>query len=312
MKRFLYIFIFCCPLFILGQNVVDIAAKIDTNKISIGEQVQFDLSVRYPADVLLEWPSIDGKLGELEIVKQSDIDSQKGEADVLEKQSFKLTAFDSGYYAIPGLLFRYKETGSVGFTEIRSEAQLIRVETVAIDTTVQAIKGIKPAMDVPFLWSEAIPYALWALGGLLAMALLFYLWRRQKPGQIKEEVIVKKAPADETALRKLKELDSKKLWQAGKVKAYYSELTEILREYIEDHFGVQALEMTTDEIIVATKELELAPALREKFYSLLRMSDLVKFAKASPDVEDHQRSAKQAEDFVQHTKNSREKEEAEE
>jgi len=274
---------------------VQVYAELDTLAMTIGDQVNLNLRVERSAAAEVEWPVLDGKIGELEIIKQTEIDTVKSEIGFIETKQVKLTAFDSGYYAIPGLVFKYQVDEAGYRRQIRSKASLLRVETIPIDTTTTelAIEPIKENMNVPFHWKEAIPYVLGGLGILATLKKIIEEGPPPPPAR----------PAHEVALEKLQTLAQEKVWQQGEIKTYYTELTEILREYVENRFKVPALELTTDEIVKGMKDLPIERALKEKFFSLLRMADLVKFAKASPDVDDHNRALKSGEAFVQHTKN---------
>ncbi|MEL6140324.1 MAG: hypothetical protein AAFU67_01760, partial [Bacteroidota bacterium] len=104
----------------------------------------------------------------------------------------------------------------------------------------------------------------------------------------------------ELALERLNELEGKKLWQAGEVKMYYSELSYILRAYLEDHFKIPALESTTRQIDRALQERkQLNDTQRAELSELLQLSDLVKFAKAEPADDLHQRDLERVRNFVE-------------
>jgi len=302
MRKLAYIFIlFSFNLF--AQDQVQVSAELDTLSITIGDQVNFNVKVQRSEGASVEWPVLDGKLGELEIVKSSERSTLEGDLGFVETQQFKLTAFDSGYYAVPGLLFKYRLDDASNEKQVRTKAALLRVETIPIDTTELSIQPIKGRMDVPFHWKEAIPYVLGGLGVLLSIALILFLISRRKKIQVEGPPPPPARPAHEVALEKLKSLDRQQVWQKGEIKAYYTDLTEILREYVENRFDVPALELTTDEIVAGMKDVPMEQALKEKFFALLRMADLVKFAKASPDADSHNRALKSGEAFVQHTKN---------
>ena len=111
-----------------------------------------------------------------------------------------------------------------------------------------------------------------------------------------------KEPAHIVAIRELEKLSNQKLWQNGKVKEYYSRLTEILREYLDGRYGVGAMEMTSDEIVAAMKAAEVEPKYITKLGELLSESDLVKFAKYIPSEECHEESYNTVYYFVEESK----------
>lgn len=286
-----------------AQAPVTIHAELDTLTVNIGDQVNFNLRVERDESTTIEWPEIEEKIGELEIIGKGERQTTQTDVGFVESQAFKLMAFDSGYYAIPGLLFKYQQDDAGYRRQIRSKALLLRVETIPIDTTEVAIQPIKDLMDMPFHWKEAVPYVLGALGVLFALGLLLFVLKRRKQSVTAAKVPKVVRPAHEVALERLKKLEQQKVWQQGEIKTYYTELTEILREYVENRFQVPALELTTDEIVKGMKDLPVESALKEKFFALLRVADLVKFAKASPGPDEHNRALKSGEAFVQHTKN---------
>jgi bifunctional N-acetylglucosamine-1-phosphate-uridyltransferase/glucosamine-1-phosphate-acetyltransferase GlmU-like protein len=111
-----------------------------------------------------------------------------------------------------------------------------------------------------------------------------------------------KIPPYVTALEALETLRLKKLWQADKVKEYYSELTDIVRQYIEAQFGVQAVEMTTDDILYGLKNIGINAQAMGKLTNTLQTADLVKFAKATPHALENDTALSYSVDFVSETK----------
>jgi DNA-binding transcriptional regulator GbsR (MarR family) len=104
-----------------------------------------------------------------------------------------------------------------------------------------------------------------------------------------------------TALKELEKLKVKKLWQNGQVKQYYSELTDILRTYIDGRYDINAMEMISSDILKELEGKELPEQLRKELEQTLGIADLVKFAKMEPLPDDHDRCFKQAVNFVQET-----------
>jgi hypothetical protein len=173
---------------------------------------------------------------------------------------------------------------------------------LAVDTTL-AIKPIKGPVKIPFSILEYLP---WIIAGMLFLAiagfLLYYLIRRRKGEPIFLLRPSVKYQPHEWALMELEKLRIKKLWQAGKMKEYHTELTDILRKYIEDRFRLMAMESTTGEIL---EDLEEKTGIRKECRTtlgkILSMADLVKFAKYLPLQEDHEQSMENAVDFINKT-----------
>lgn len=283
-------------------------AKIDTAKILIGEQIKLKIDVRYPTELknnpqhTIIWPTYTDTITEkIEIVEQSQIDTSisTDQKTILLSKTYVITSFDTGYVVIPPFIF-YNSLDTT--RPFETQPLLIEVQTVAVDTT-QEIKDIKEPIDVPFTFKELLPYFI---GGLIAIIIillivLYIIKRKNKKPQIIEELKIIE-PAHIIALRRLDELNQKKLWQQGKSKEYHSELSEIIRWYIEERFNISALEQTTEEILLSIRSLALPIELREKLQQLLTLSDLVKFAKAQPLAQEHELSMQNAINFIEQTK----------
>ena len=286
-------------------------AKIDSSSIQIGQQVKLQLSIQYKVDngkqIKIQWPAITDTLRkEIEIVSQSKIDTIIPDSSNLlqfvQTKTLLITSFDSGYWAIPP--FKFIVTGDTN--GVYTEPLLLQVNTITVDTT-QAIKDIKGIYSEKYTWIDWVKdHVYWIYGGLAAILLIIiiiYLIRKQlnkpKPIVVKEEL---KIPAHVIAFEKLEKLKSENLWQEGKLKQYHSALSDILREYIENRFRIQALEQTTDEILYGFRNVAIDEESRGKLKQVLILSDLVKFAKEQPLPNENELSIMNSYDFVFGTK----------
>ncbi|NND33054.1 MAG: hypothetical protein HKN76_10720 [Saprospiraceae bacterium] len=210
-------------------------------------------------------------------------------------QQITVAAFDTGYILLPPLVLPY-DTGS-GRDTTYSNDLAIEVAGILVDST--GLAPIKPIIREPFSLRDLVPYLI-ALGiGLAIIGLVFLRKKRVVP----EEVIVEiPLPAHEVALADLEKLRHQKLWQQGKIKAYQSELTHIIRAYIEARFAVPALESTTSEILDFSEVKVLGDDLNASLSEILNMADLIKFAKAEPEISIHDDFMKKAELFILSTK----------
>jgi hypothetical protein len=137
---------------------------------------------------------------------------------------------------------------------------------------------------------------------LVILAIYFFLIKKKKKEPVIKMRLKPTIPADEAALEALETLRLKKLWQSGRVKEYYSEMTDIVREYIELRFSIRALEMTTDEISSSIRQVAVNGQAREKLVSTLTLADLVKFAKEQPMPMENDLCLNQCIDFVRETR----------
>jgi len=297
---FLCAFTLFIPAFSISQSF-NATSTLDTNEILIGDQVLLKLFAEYPTNETLNWPMIGDTLtGQIEVVEKTSIDTvyTADQQKTILSQTLTLTSFDSGYFVIPPFRFSVIGDDTIMF---ETEPLLLTVHTIEIDTS-KAIKDIKSPLDLPLTFEEYLPYILIGVAIFaIVFLILYYLTKRLK--RKPEEVIIKKPkiPPHRTAIEKLQVLEERKLWQQGKMKPYHSELTEIVRIYIEKRFKIIAMELTTDEIIANFNHVDINKETRSKLKQILSLADMVKFAKVKPIASEHELSLSNAYDFVRET-----------
>ena len=140
---------------------------------------------------------------------------------------------------------------------------------------------------------------------LLGLGILWLLINRLNRSKERTEVVQDIEiirPAHDIALERLQGLKENQLWQQGEIKEYQSQLTYTIREYLENRYGIQALESTTDEITNSLRDLDFDAEDELSLKEILQVADLVKFAKATPEASIHERFLNKAFDFVRKTK----------
>ena len=170
-----------------------------------------------------------------------------------------------------------------------------------VDTTAE-IKDIKAPAQTPFKMSELKPYWPYAAGGLLLLILILVLVRvfRKRPANVQVE---EQVPAHVKALASLDKIKEEKIWQKGEVKEYYIQLSDTIRLYIEERYGIPAPESITSEILNEFKRYSYDDELlSDLLESLLQLSDLVKFAKENPDPEENESHLNNAYIFIEKTR----------
>lgn len=270
--------------------------KADTTKIRIGEQIKYEISVNSTQNVVFSKFKTDS-LQKIEVVKEFSVETLK---DKLVKK-YLLTSFDSGAYYIP------RQDININGTHYFTDSLLINVGTVAVDTTKQGLFPIKPIYKAPpKTWHEYLYLLWWILGALLLVGLIWWLaFRSKKVLQWKPKVIL--TPYDE-ALNQLKSLDDKNLIQNQKIKEYYTELTDIVRVYMEKDLKISAMELTSDELITLFKKtnkykkLGISRNQLENLQIFLQNADLVKFAKAVPENHEIKEDRNHAEELLKEIK----------
>jgi hypothetical protein len=171
-----------------------------------------------------------------------------------------------------------------------------------VDTT-KAIRDIRGPMQAPVTFAELVPLLISiALLALIILGIWYYLWRKKQNKPLFPVVTRPVGPPWQVALEDLENLEKKKLWQQGKIKDYYTELTDILRSYLKFQHSIDALEMTSYEILQAFDQSGLPPTHRGILNNILQRADFAKFAKATPSRQENEISLQEAIQFIENTK----------
>lgn len=261
-----------------------VKTTIDTTQIRIGEQVSYRIEVRADSSDIVVFP--EGQtFRPMEIISISEIDSTRNQAIYDLVRTYGLTQFDSGSYTIPRQKIR------IGNTDYFTDSLRIEVRDVVVDTLTQGLYDIKPliAVDKPSnTWQTQTWLIVLALIALLAFVLYWFIWRK-KPLTEAEEIALL-APYDRAQVA-LKKLDESPYLMHSELKDYYSELSFIIRRYLDEEVYDRALESTTDELIFRLSilkdggQIKLSNENINSIKNILKRADLVKFAKSTPDVE---------------------------
>lgn len=296
--------------FSAGASSVSVKAKLDSLNLLMGRMTTLEVTVDQPKGVkghfaLFERPS---ETGVYPVCGDSvELRSPTSADTVASGNSLKITykvlvqAFDSGFYRLPELAF------VVGRDTVRSNQvalKVIPVGNVTKDTPIDDYAGVSDPEDASVFDSlpDWLYYYWWCiLLGLVAIGAGIWLWiRYRKVGYV---IPPKPEPLPyDVAIDALRQLKEKKLWEHGMEKEYFTELTEILRVYLYKRFGINAMEMTSRQILAC---LSRNPELKDKrpyFRQILDMADFVKFAKVRPLPEDNIASYDNAMRFVEETK----------
>lgn len=259
-----------------------VKTEVDTTKIRIGEQINYKIKVEVDSSALVVFPEGQTFLP-LENVEALAIDTTKKEAKFLLSRIYKLTQFDSGSYTIP------RQKVIIGEKPFFTDSLRVDVNSIVVDTTKQKLYDIKPIIDVEKTGSN---WWKWVLGILLALVLVafllyWFIWR-QKPLTEEEEMAL--LPPYDRAKLALQKLEESQYLMRAEVKDYYSELTFIIRKYLDEKVYDRALESTTSELISRLQllkdgnQIDLSKETIKNLESILQRADLVKFAKSAPDT----------------------------
>jgi len=308
MKEIKHIIAILCLVFLLpGMPVkaqeVHAYAKLDTTAISIGDQIGLTLGIDIPKHFVVQWPVLNDTLApHVEIISRGKIDSVR-QNDLLKiQQRLIITSFDSGAYNIKPFIFHFKNRADGRIIDANTQDLYLQVYSPQVDTT-KAFKAIKAPVSEPYTFGEILPWALLMLAVIGGIIFLVWYFKRRKNH---EPVFARKSkpllPPHEEAIKKLEELRLSRMWQAGEIKAYYSAVTDIMRNYFLRRFGFDAPEMTSDEVMENLKEQKVNDEALQKMREVFQLADLVKFAKAVPTAVENDISLNYCIDFVNETK----------
>lgn len=209
--------------------------------------------------------------------------------------SMVVTSFDEGRYELPPLSI-IRASGVDRVDTLVFDPKVLDISTMPVDTATYQIHDIKGVVRYPLKASEVIPYVLGvlALAFVAAMIWMLIVSRRKRNGG----GAARKDPPYLVALRKLEHFRGSKYWVPEKQKAFYSGITDALREYIDARYGIDAMEMTTAEIFKDLKSSGVPADLYEEMKTLFETADFVKFAKASASDEENAAALPAAVRFV--------------
>ena len=285
-----------------SQDLI-VNGKITTDSILTGHPFDYCLDIKMPKGYVINWNELKDTLNKsVEVISRSEITELAIDngSDILLTQNLTLTSFDTGYVEIPSIGIKYyKSAQDTTLYTSYTDYMYIYVEPAAIDTTI-AYRPIKTPIKQNITIEETVPF----VGGGIILAglvlLIIYIVRRSRnKTYIEEEEVKPQIPAIVTAREKMAQLKEANLWQSGKYKDYYTDLTGIAREYLEGQFNIDAIEMTSDEILDEVRKIQLDNLIFSKLQNTLITSDLVKFAKATPSPFENENAFKDINSFIE-------------
>lgn len=308
MSKRLKHFIYTLIILLAGSSVqaqnLGVTAKLDSGQILIGQQTQLIFYIHVPVSKQVRFPlfkdSLTSQVMISHLLKMDTVkDSQSLDLHTI-RQFYKVTAFDEGTDTIPPIPF------IIGKDTFRTQPLILHVKTVKVDTT-KAFFDIKQPIVVKYGFLDWLHDNWpWVLAIIIAAMIGFgaYLYFKTKVKPEPGEPVVKQPdlPPHTLALNKLGNLRERKLWQQNQPKEYHIELTDIIREYIEQRFHVKTHEKTTDEILAGLRNAGITPDNWARLQQTLSLADLVKFAKLEPVPVENEQSMDNAIGFVTDTR----------
>ena len=291
-----------CTLVCRAQNGDTLQSRLSRDSILIGDQVEWTLDLQLapgeaariskPGETPV--PGIEA-LGEM---KLDTLSKKDGKLDL--RGRVILTSFDSGSYDLPPLfVLLARPDGTVD--TLAYNGPHLEVNTIPVDTATFQAYDIKGQIRYPLTFKEILP---WIGLAVLVAALIWLLvrWirmRRQNRTLFGKPVV--QDPPHIVALRSLEKTRAQKLWQNGKQKQFYTQVTDALRQYIAERYGISALEETSAEMLRDLSEQEITPALLDQLKELFGTADFVKFAKHTASDQENENAIPTAVRFVNET-----------
>jgi len=295
------------------SQTVQVKAAFDSTAMLIGDQTKLTIEAAgRDSKAMFVFPTMEDSLaGGLELVERLPMDTTKMEDGTIKISAhYLMTGWDSALVYIPGLPV------VVGGDTFWSNGLTLKVVDMPVDT-VDAICDIKPVYEPPFDWRFFWTIVIIVLLSLAVItggiwAYFKYFRKRFKKGADEDAKPVDPRPAHVIAMEQLETLRQEKLCQEGRFKQHYSRLTEIVKGYVSNRYGINATEQTSDELLTELRmntQIEISKESVENLRGLLQIADLVKFAKWKPLPEENERVFEEGKEFVQMTKQEEIKEE---
>jgi hypothetical protein len=283
---------------------ITVSSLPDTTVMLIGDQTGFTVMATMPgnagAELSTATDTLAGKIIVLRRDPRDTVSSPDGSMTITDR--YLVTSFDTGTFRIPPFYAEITEGDSVlRYFSDASFLKVIRPDITPPDST-DVIFDIVPPRAAPVTFAEVLP---WLVIAAIA-AVVLYLLARFLPRNPLRRLVRPPAPPEPAhviALRELQSLRAEELWQKGEIKEYYSRLTDILRRYIDNRYGISSPELTTDETVRMLQKASVTTREQMSLVKeLLSLSDMVKFAKYLPEAALHESSFDDAVRFVEETK----------
>jgi len=286
---------------LLGISFAQVQVELAPRKITVGDPVELTLSLPIPENASVIMPDPES-FSPAEIIKVDTLRISKEDISV----RYTISVFESGKIELDKLpiILSYED---------RTDTLIVNAGSIVVESVIDPadssmeIKDIHPPLKLFWTFRDVLPYLLVIFGIIVIAVGAWLIWRKIK---IKRGEIVPVGPPPppphKVALARLENLRIKKLWQNGFLKEYYSELTEIVKEYIGGLNNINAPEMTTFELLEIRSKWAVNDERFKQIKRILTSGDLVKFARYKADQHENENNLNQAFSYVDLTKPSTE------
>jgi len=285
------------------QALIEARSAVDTSRITIGDRINYTISLEYQEGMRIERPGEGLNLGQFEIKSYEFKEPVHKNGRVIEEYHFTISVFDTGHYFIPPYPVAYfRSDTSRQFEVIEAPAIPIDVLSLLHGEEKPELKDVKPPQEIPFPWKFWIWMTVVAILTGLAAYLGFRLWQKHREKGYLFVPPKAERPIHEIIIEKMEALFASQLPEQGRFKEFYSTLSDLIREYLAGRYFFPALEMTTTEIA------KILPGHLQQFdlqnfvLLFLQEADLVKFAKMEPEIVSANRHLQPARNLIEQTK----------
>ncbi len=298
--KYISIFLFFVCSQILGQQNITFSLVAENNKIEIGDYLKVSMRITYPAHFVpseLSFPilesnqSINDTIDIIEVlpIKTNATSDNQGNPLMVWQQDMIIGIYAGGNIALGPFEFIYGKddvkdtilsniaTITVNTPEIQEDKEFVDIKSIQEDSFT--------FWEKVWLWLKT--YWMWLLIPLVIIVgiivLVYYI--NKKP---QEEIIVEpNIPLPDLLLQRLQQIEQEKLWQEGKHKEYYSEVTDVIRRFLEYKYEIPTLEKTSDEIMQSLNLVNINKNDYNQLKNLFGLSNMIKFAKSLPSPEEN-------------------------
>ena len=283
-----------------------VSAKVDRSRITVGDVIRYTVTVSADAGIQVDLPPETDELGDFEVRSYQATGPVTKEGKKVWNLEYALAVFSTGEFKIPPPKVTYRSGNEAAENELSAEAIEVIVESVK-PADAEDILDIKAPVEIPRNWWSLWPWFVLA-AGLIALGALAFVWYRRRDSS--EEGIAaptkEQLPPHEEAYRALRQLRDEGLVEQQMIKLYYIKISEIIRRYIGRRFQVEAMELTSTEVLDRLRRAGIEVDAHRLFQEFFSLCDLVKFAKYRPSEAQHDQVMKVAIDIVDVTKKSAE------
>ncbi len=269
----------------VAQELASVEAHADVTVISLGDRVTLTILVQHATSETVSWPELADTLGSFEVRRSSDEPTVAIDGRQTSTRRYELTTFELGELEIPSVEIAIADSGDSEPRILSTEPIPVVVQSVGIDESGD-IRTVKAPLEIPRNWLLLLPWVLLCCGGAVLSYWMYRRYRARK--RVHQQYVIPAAPPrppHEIAYEALDRLEAKRLLDRGEIKQYYIEVSEIIRAYIEGRYPIDALEMTSYEVLQELRKTGIDPEVYDLFPPFLGRADLVKFAKHRPGPE---------------------------